>query len=385
MKACILAIGALLCTPAFAQSGLTLYGIVDDSVSDASNEHGASNAYVSNGLAGPRFGLKGIEDIDAQTRAVFVLEQGFNDAGQASSSTSMFQRKAMVGLDDRRYGALTLGRQYSSYYTFVGPLSASGQVDGTQLAQPGDINGLDSTVRLNRSLVYESPDMGGFHAGLTYAFGGLAGSLASGSSFSAAFGYAHGPFATAIGYLKLRNAGQTGGAWDSASSGSFIVSVMNAGYQSARAIDMAALGATYRFDHLVLGLTASQVQYLPGHASLFTDTAIFNSLGTTFRCRLTPSVDLAGGYSYTHTSRSNGSDEGAQYHEVALVEIYHLAKNVSVYVGAAALHAQGETLGALGAGNVVDATAAIGDGATVSNASSSGNQLFGMTGIHYEF
>ncbi|MGI4857198.1 MAG: porin [Janthinobacterium lividum] len=384
MKACILALGALLCTPAFAQSSLTLYGIVDDSLTYVSNEHGARNLDVSNGLAGPRFGLKGTEDIDAQTRAVFVLEQGFNDAGQASSTTSMFQRKAMVGLEDDRYGALTMGRQYSSYYTFVGPLSASGQVDGTQLAQPGDINGLDSTVRLNRSVAYESPDIGGFRAGLTYAFGGVAGSIASGSSFSAALGYAHGPFTAAVGYLKLRNAAQTSG-WDGASSGSFIVSVMNAGYQSARAIDMAAAGATYRVDHLTLGLTASQVQYLPGHASLFTDTAIFNSLGTTFRYDLTPSVELAGGYSYTHTSRSNGTTEGAQYHEVALVEIYHLAKNVSVYVGEGALHAQGETLGASGAGDVVDATAAIGDGATASNASSSGNQLFGMAGIHYEF
>lgn len=386
MKAGILISSALaLSTPAaFAQSSLTLYGIVDSSISYISNANGASRVFNQHGMAGPRFGFKGSEAISPTTQAIFVLEQGFESStGAASSSALMFQRRAFVGLKDRDYGTVTMGRQYSSYYQFVGPLSASSQFSGTNGAQPGDINSLDTTIRINRSIVYETPEFAGLKASLTYGFGGQAGSLSAGNAFSAALRYARGPLIAAAGYLKIRNTENVAGAWDSASSSSFMVSSLNTGFQSARAIQMFAAGATYAFPHITVGITAANTEYLPGKQSLFTDTAVFNTIGTTFRYRIKTNIDLAGGYDYVHASRSNGMSEGAQYHQVALIEIYHFSKMVSVYLGGAFQHASGQTLNV--SGQVVDATAAIGDGATVSTPSSSGNQLFGMAGMRYDF
>lgn len=385
MKAGVLLLGMAVCVPAFAQSSMTLYGIVDDAVGYVSNDKGHSNTFLSNGLNGPRFGFEGKEQISPHTQAFFDLEQGFTDAGADAASGLQFQRKSLVGLKNDSLGSISLGRQYSPYYTFVGPLSASSQVDGTQLAQPGDLNGLDTTMRLNRSVVYTTPEVAGLKASIAYAFGGVAGAMGSGDSYSAAIAYRHGGFKSAAGYTKMRNTGNVAGAWDSSSSGSFIISSLNTGFSSAASVQLAALGATYQQGALTVGITASNVQYAPGRESLFSDTEVFNSIGTTFSWYVTPDVDLAGGYDYTHASRSNGMQEGAQYHEVGLTQIYHFSKTVSVFIAETYEHASGQTLSAAGGHNVVDATAAIGDGFLGTAASSSGNQLFGMAGIDYKF
>ncbi len=385
MKVGVLLLGIAVCAPAMAQSSMTLYGIVDDSVGYVSNEHGHGNTFIANGLNGPRFGIEGKEQIAPHTQAFFDLEQGFTDTGANAASGLQFQRKSLVGLQTDSFGSISLGRQYSPYYSFVGPLSASGQVDGTQLAQPGDLNGLDTTMRLNRSIVYTSPELAGFRASLAYAFGGVAGALGSGNSYSAAISYKHGGFKTAAGYTKMRNTGKVAGAWDATSSGSFIVSSLNTGFSSATSVQLAALGATYQRGSLTVGVTASNVQFAPGAESLFSATEVFNSIGTTFSWYIVPDVDLAGGYDYTHASRSNGMQQGAQYHEIGLAQIYHFSKSVSVYIAETYEHASGQTLGALGGHDVVDATAAIGDGFLGTAASSSGNQLFGMAGIDYKF
>src|SRR6266702_6032077 len=72
--------------PAFAQSSVTLYGIVDDSIvyqssqtSLGSTSGGRSNVKMASGIwAGSRFGLKGAEDVGGGTKAIFQLESGFN-------------------------------------------------------------------------------------------------------------------------------------------------------------------------------------------------------------------------------------------------------------------------------------------------------------------
>src|SRR5579862_2654669 len=153
-------------TPAFAQSSVTLYGIVDDSIvyqssqtSLGSTSGGRSNVKMASGIwAGSRFGLKGAEDLGGGTKAIFQLESGFNiNSGAQQFTNAMFGRQAWVGVTNAGYGTLTLGRQYTSYYTLLSPYSPTNWLTGYFGAHPGDLDGLDTIYRANNSVVYTSP------------------------------------------------------------------------------------------------------------------------------------------------------------------------------------------------------------------------------------
>ena len=103
-RAAVVAATAFAATaPAFAQSSVTLYGIVDDSIvyqssqtSLGSTSGGRSNVKTASGIwAGSRFGLKGGEDLGGGTRAIFQLESGFNiNNGAQQYTNAMFGRQA---------------------------------------------------------------------------------------------------------------------------------------------------------------------------------------------------------------------------------------------------------------------------------------------------
>jgi predicted porin len=99
---------------ASGQSSVTLYGMVDNGLSYASNSGGSHQYNMSSGvLSGSRFGLLGSEDLGGGLKAIFTLENGFDvNSGKASQGGLMFGRRAFVGLSSSRFGTITLGRQY---------------------------------------------------------------------------------------------------------------------------------------------------------------------------------------------------------------------------------------------------------------------------------
>jgi predicted porin len=119
VKKTICAIGgtliALAAQSAFAQSSVTLYGIVDTSVRYLTNANAKNDSQVSMGvgpITGSRWGLKGSEDLGGGLSTIFRLEDGFNLwNGQFASQNTLFNRMAYVGLSSNQYGALTFGRQ----------------------------------------------------------------------------------------------------------------------------------------------------------------------------------------------------------------------------------------------------------------------------------
>lgn len=65
--------------PAFAQTSVTLYGVIDEGFDYTNNVLGSHNYALQSGLAqGSRWGLKGAEDLGGGLRAIFQLENGFN-------------------------------------------------------------------------------------------------------------------------------------------------------------------------------------------------------------------------------------------------------------------------------------------------------------------
>ena len=374
---------ALACASAgaFAQSTVTLYGAVDDALAYVNNQRGASNVYLRQGnLYASKFGLQGKEDLGGGTLAIFDLQNGFDlNTGAFSSNGVMFNRQAYVGLQNNRVGTLTAGRQYTPYYQFVGPLTGSAWLTGATGAHPGDIDGLDTTVRINSSLVYTSPNWQGFQASAMYAFGGIAGSTGKGQTYSAALRYTNGPVGVALGYLRIDNAQQTAG-FDSASTGSFGTSALNTGYVSAKAIQHVAAAGNYTLGNLVLGLSYSNVEYVAGGRSLFANTAVFNTYAALASYRFTPAFDVGAGLAFTAASKANGVASAARYAQYSLKESYHLSKRTTLYALQAYQHASGQTLGSRGAGNIVDAAPSVGDSQNGTPSSTHG-QFVGMVGM----
>ncbi|TKC82944.1 porin [Trinickia terrae] len=385
IQALLLAGASLGAASAHAQSSVTLYGVVDDAIAYANNQKGASNVYLAQGnLYASKFGFRGTEDLGGGTSAIFDLQAGFNaNTGAASAAGLIFNRQSYVGLQNQTYGTVTMGRQYTPYLLFVGPLASSSWTTGATGAHPGDYDGLDTTIRINNSVTYTSPTYYGLSASAMYAFSGIAGSPGKGQTYSGALRYASGPVSLAAGYLRIDNTGLTSG-FDANATGSFAVSPVNQGYQSARALQNVAAAGNYTLGNLTLGLNYTNVEYLAGGKSLFANTAVFNTYGAIAAYRFTPALDIAGAFAYTLAAKSNGISSAARYQQYSLRESYHLSKRTTLYALQAFQHASGQTLGAKGAGNIVDAVAVVGDSQN-STPSSTNKQFVGMAGITVTF
>src|SRR5271167_576576 len=120
---------AVVSSVAHAQSSVTLYGTIDTAVAYFSNQKGTNGSggtfqMASGTLTGDNWGLKGNEDLGGGLSAVFNLQAGFNvNNGAAGQGDRMFGRTAMVGLDDKTYGTVTVGRQYDPLVDLIQPLT----------------------------------------------------------------------------------------------------------------------------------------------------------------------------------------------------------------------------------------------------------------------
>ncbi|MEM5370159.1 porin [Paraburkholderia azotifigens] len=396
-KAVVIGVALVGSVPAFAQSSVTLYGIVDNglayqssSTSLGSTSGGHSVVKMTPGVwAGSRFGLKGGEDLGGGTKAIFQLESGLNSGtGAAQYTNALFGRLAYVGVTNASYGTFTAGRQYASYYQLLSPYSPTTWITGFYGAHPGDIDGLDTIYRANNTLEYTSPKLYGLTVSGSYSLGGVAGSVNQGSTWTGAVQYAMGPIGLAVGFSRINNSTSGGGAWGSDSTttngGSQVgVSALTNGYQTARAQQRFAVGGGYTFNSAWdVTATYSNVQYIPGINSKFTDTAIFNTGGVVLHWKPAVVWDFAAGYSYTRATRANGITDSASYQQFNLSQYYSLSKRSGLYALEAYQRANGKTLGTNGAGQIIDATASIGDGFNSTPASSASQFAFGVGIIH---
>ena len=210
---------------ASAQSSVTLYGILDGGIAynkvSRNNGVGASNFGLAYGQqSGNRWGLRGVEDIGGGNRITFTLENGFDlGNGTLGNSGRLFGRAAWVGIENNAWGLVRIGRQtnYASQYVSA--------VDPFGLAVPtsmGKAFGAGNTDRLSNAIMYQTPNMSGFQAGVGYSFAtgntsfytAAAGGGTSGTGYNFATQnnvrqltlgakYASGPFYVAASYDKV--------------------------------------------------------------------------------------------------------------------------------------------------------------------------------------
>ena len=209
---------------ALAQSNVTLYGIVD--VNFQYNDPDASGASSTRGInsghqSGSRWGVRGSEALSPNLNAVFTLEGGYAvDTGTQLQGGRLFGRQAWAGLSGG-WGTLVAGR-VATFSSGTGSFDMFGNTDPF-LTGFGD-SSLGSTftsagaLRLDNSVLYQSPTFGGFKFGAGYSFNGNgaegAGSGNNNRVWFLGANFARGPFFAAITYdvIDLNDAGIGGSA-----------------------------------------------------------------------------------------------------------------------------------------------------------------------------
>jgi len=382
---------------AHAQSNVTLYGIVDGGFNYINNvgvvqtagSAGTPAVYAnktqikqnSGGYSGSRWGLKGNEDLGGGNSAIFQLENGFNVASGAFSSSGVeFNRQAYVGLSSKSYGTVTFGRQYEAISDLVsnyGPTAYGSYVS----TYPGDISNYDGDIHVNNSVKYVTPQFHGVTGELLYGFGNVAGSIGQDNTINAGVQYDNGPFGIGVAYLRMDNSHATSNTWNGSADGNFSSSIA-AGFTGAEKIQLANAATRYKFGKLSVGLSYGYVNYRPSAVSVFTKVLTYNSVGANTLYMFTPSYGIGAGYSYTRgTSVADGASRPA-YQAVTLSSIYYLSKSVMIYGAIGYQHATGKTVDAYG--NVIEATASIGDSADGAS-SGSNSQILARVGLRKAF
>ncbi|WP_454740129.1 porin [Cupriavidus necator] len=199
----------LLAGSAQAQSSVTLYGVIDsnieyvNSLRTAGGPSGSLIRMNSGGFAANRWGIRGVEDLGSGLSGVFTIEGGFNtDSGTQFNPSRLYDRQTFVGLNNSRFGQLTFGRQYSSF--FRGLANYSPSAFAPQYEPITFMVGLN--LRADNSVNYVG-QFGALTARANWSFGnGLFGSgetpgqLRANTSYGAALDYSSGPFGVTVAY-----------------------------------------------------------------------------------------------------------------------------------------------------------------------------------------
>ena len=179
-KIIALAVAGLVSGVAFAQSNVTVYGVVDVGYTYASSNTGFGGKYkfsglkdgTDNGQNGSRIGFKGEEGLGNSLKAIFTSELRVNAVDGAQAGT---MRQIFVGLSSDKFGTITGGRHYSAAGDVVGKNSSNDAVtimpyNVFQGAAGQQIVSAGGNSRQSNLVKYVSPTFSGFTGRASYAF-----------------------------------------------------------------------------------------------------------------------------------------------------------------------------------------------------------------------
>ena len=243
LKSIALAAATLcLSAPAFAQSSVSLYGLVDMSAGKF-QDAGAGKIWMaqSGNMATSFVGFKGSEDLGGGLKAKFSIESFLRaDTGASGrfAGDVFWARAAWVGLSGD-FGTTTLGRTTNQF--FVSTLIFNAFTDSfgyspsiRQVLTPSSVHPqmlawLGDTGWSN-SILYASPNVGGFSFNLQTALGE---GTSKGRNVGANALYFNGPFAATAAYQRVEQG-----------VSSFTPTIQSAGFNNQTS---AQVGASYDF------------------------------------------------------------------------------------------------------------------------------------------
>ncbi|MEI7432238.1 MAG: porin [Betaproteobacteria bacterium] len=224
-KVIALAVAGLVSGAAFAQSNVTVYGVMDAYMGQswADNATGNQKQTVVNagGNGSSRLGFMGEEALGNGLKAIFRLELGSLTTDAATNSIGN-TREAYVGLKSDTLGQFTLGRvQTAGYYwtqkydtMSIAPLYSLASVVGRKEVFMN--SGSAEIGRVANAVTYISPKLGGVTLRADVAAGEQVTGTSGAAGFSNAQGfyalnadYDNGPLAVGLVYTQVNNFGGT--------------------------------------------------------------------------------------------------------------------------------------------------------------------------------
>ena len=228
MKKTLLAIAVLAASgAAFAQSSVTLFGIVDATVALGRGDVANKTQLTNSGLNSSRLGFRGTEDLGGGLNASFWLEAGVNNdngtgggtntnnqpsgtsAATAGTQGLTFNRKSTVSLGGG-FGEVRLGRDYTPtfYNTSVYDAFGTNGVGTSMVAVKAW--GLESeSLRASNSISYFLPgNLGGFGGQIMYVMGeNISTAAKDGNGIQVRGSYDQGPIGASVAYGKTTRTG----------------------------------------------------------------------------------------------------------------------------------------------------------------------------------
>lgn len=325
---------AMVSGPVFAQSSVTLFGMLDEGINYTSNSGGKSAWQMSSiDLATSRFGLKGQEDLGSGIQAIFDLESGFNtESGTLLYGGRLFGYEAYVGLVSDSFGSLTLGRQFDSIVDTVAPLTANGNWGGYLFSHPFDNDNTDGIYHVANSVKYTSPTFRGLSATALIGLSNQAGGFANNRAVSAGIKYNIGDFNLAAAYADLSNPGMTSGGSIAADDANF----------SAKNQKTYGIGASYAIHGVTLAAVYTHVAIQSPVSSVFIgDLGLegghlnFDNAEVNVLYNFTPALIFGGMYTYTRAISSiGGASTSTHWNQLGVQAQYLLSKRTSLYAQA---------------------------------------------------
>ncbi len=362
-------VAATFASASYAQSSVTLYGIVDTGFTYTTNVQGKANYAVTSGnVQASRWGMRGVEDLGGGLKTIFTLESGFNVAN-GQQNGGLFNRQSFVGLTQEQYGTLTLGRQFDSMMDYVAPMTAVGSWGGTYTAHMLDNDDLNGTFSLNNSIKYASPNLSGFKFGGMYAFSNQAGGFAMNRAYSAGMSYDYAGLRLGAAYTQINgvNANGSGSVQGSPLANTF-------GGTNDRQRNWGA-GASYAYGPMIGGVVFTQSRLNDS----FGNAVRFNNIEANLRYNLTPALGIGAMYTYTNANggviNAGTNSNSAHWNQFGLQADYALSKRTDVYL---------EGVGVWGAGQNAAGITQVGYQGS-DNFSGSKNQGIVTTGIRHRF
>ena len=216
MKRKAVALAALGCVASggvAAQSSVTLYGLVDSGIEYVNHASPNGNSQVkmtSGGKNTSRWGLRGAEDLGGGMKAIFTLESGIQvDTGKLDTDNTLFDRRAWVGLDSKSFGAIRMGRDFTTTYDYMLAFDPMGYAPNYSWATSSTATGgrKDGMFTRSANIVRYDGQFGPVKVGGTMSFGEVPGSFKSSSKYDLGLGYNSGNFAAAVTWDRQNGAG----------------------------------------------------------------------------------------------------------------------------------------------------------------------------------
>ena len=174
MKKLLIATAVAAAAASVGAAEVNLYGAIDTGLT-YTHANGVDSVEMTSGnYAGPRFGLRGTEQLGDNLKVGFILEAGFaSDTGKMAKDDTLFNRESQVYLTGDwgtvgfgRIGAFTSGSSSMSWYWDLEPFETGYYDAGTQATM------LNVWSLHSNSMYYVSPTFAGAKFGIQYSMTG---------------------------------------------------------------------------------------------------------------------------------------------------------------------------------------------------------------------